>query len=68
MARFLSPRSLPSFPRQAGDRLQRIEREIAQILERFPELRTARPLPPPDPRVGSHSQLSLSVTRRPFLH
>jgi len=68
MARFLSARSLPSSVRQAGDRLQRIEREIAQILVRFPELRTARPLPPPDPRAGSHSRLSLRIARRPYLH
>jgi hypothetical protein len=68
MARFLSARSVPYSLRYAGDRLQRIEREIAQILERFPELRSARPLPPPDPRAGSHSRLSLRVTRRTLLH
>jgi hypothetical protein len=67
MARSSGVRSMPLSVRQASDRLQRIEREIVQILERFPELR-ARPLPPPHPRPGSIARLSLRVSRRTLLH
>jgi hypothetical protein len=67
MTRSRGVRSVPSSVREASDRLLRIEREIVEILQRFPELR-ARPLPPPDPRPGSHARLSLRVTRPALFH
>ena len=53
--------------RRASGRLQRIEREIAEILERFPELRAPRPQPVFD-QSGSFSRVSVRVTRSMFLH
>jgi hypothetical protein len=67
MARTSGVRSLPSSVRRASDRLVRIEREIVEILVRFPELR-AHPVPPPEPRPGSYPRPALRVTRRALLH
>ena len=67
MAKFRRARSVTASIRRASDRLQRIEREIAEILERFPELRAPRPRPALD-QLGSLSRVSVRVIRSMFLH
>ena len=67
MVRSRRVRSVTASTRRASDRLQRSEREIAEILERFPESRAPRPRPAFD-QSRSLSPVSVRVTRSMFLH